>query len=63
LGQDTAVRVLQPRFYGNSEEKMKAGFREFHQTLHCDFMVAGRTVRLAFHRILFCVAVLRGRPS
>ena len=49
LGQDTAVRVLQPRFYDNSEEKMKAGFREFHQTLHCDFMVAGRTVRFAFH--------------
>lgn len=44
IGMDTAVRVLQPRFYDNSEEKMKVGFREFHQTLHCDFMVAGRTV-------------------
>jgi len=42
--QDTALRILHPRFYGNSTENMKKGLIELHKTNNCDFIVAGRMV-------------------
>lgn len=41
LGYDTAVRLLQPRFYGNNPQTLMAAFGEI-QALGCRFVVAGR---------------------
>lgn len=42
VGYDTAVRVLQPRFYGGSEEQMLAALGQIRE-MGCRFLVAGRT--------------------
>ncbi len=42
VGYDTAVRVLQPRFYGDDPEKMLAALTEIRDR-GCDFLVAGRS--------------------
>ncbi len=41
LGYDTAVRLLQPRYYQNSQENMLAALHEMGE-LGCRFLVAGR---------------------
>ncbi len=41
IGADTAVRIVQPRFYGNSEEKMAEALTRF-QAANCRFLTAGR---------------------
>jgi hypothetical protein len=41
VGFDTAVRILQPRYYHNSQQEMLAALAEI-QTLGCTFLVAGR---------------------
>jgi len=43
VGYDTALRILQKKYYNNSEEKMIAALDEF-RGLRCKFMVAGRMV-------------------
>lgn len=40
-GQDTAARIVQPRFYGNSEQEMLAALAEI-RSHGCSFLVAGR---------------------
>jgi hypothetical protein len=42
LGYDTAERVLQPRYYNDSQEEMLATLREIREH-GCRFLVAGRT--------------------
>lgn len=41
VGYDTAVRILQPRFYGDSTDNLHAALAELNE-LKCDFLVAGR---------------------
>jgi len=41
VGLDTAERILEPRFYAGSEERLKAALREFGAH-GCTFLVAGR---------------------
>lgn len=41
VGYDTAVRVLQPRFYGGNEEQMIAALAQIRER-GCRFLVAGR---------------------
>ena len=41
VGVDTAARVIQPRFYGGSEEAMRHALTELRQR-GCRFLVAGR---------------------
>lgn len=41
IGYDTAVRVIQPRYYGNSEENTLAALAEIRRN-GCRFLVAGR---------------------
>jgi len=41
VGYDTAVRILQPRFYGGDEAQMVTALGEIRQ-LGCNFLVAGR---------------------
>ncbi len=47
VGADTAIRLLETRFYQNSEEQMFASFNTLRQA-GCCFMVAGRLVRGQF---------------
>ncbi len=42
VGYDTAVRILQPRYYGNSVEDLEKAMDEI-KDLGCRFLVAGRT--------------------
>ncbi len=42
VGYDTAERVLQPRYYGNSPQKMMEALSEIRDS-GCRFLVAGRT--------------------
>lgn len=42
VGADTAARIVQPRFYGDSEERMLLALDEFRRH-GCRFLVAGRT--------------------
>lgn len=42
VGYDTAVRILQPRFYNNSESERDAALAEL-SGYGCSFLVAGRT--------------------
>jgi hypothetical protein len=42
VGADTAARIVQPRFYGDSPAKMAAALDELRR-LGCRFLVAGRT--------------------
>lgn len=42
VGVDTATRIAEPRYYGNSPEKMKAALAEI-RSLECRFLVAART--------------------
>lgn len=41
IGADTAARIVQPRFYGDSEERMLRALEEIRQR-GCRFLVAGR---------------------
>jgi len=41
VGADTAVRLVQKRFYNDSEEEMLASFEAVRKT-GCSFIVAGR---------------------
>jgi nicotinamide mononucleotide (NMN) deamidase PncC len=41
VGADTAARIVQPRFYGDSEERMVAALAAFRDQ-GCRFLVAGR---------------------
>jgi Cytidylyltransferase-like len=41
VGYDTAVRIFDPRYYGDSSEQMAAALREI-RTRGCSFLVAGR---------------------
>jgi hypothetical protein len=41
IGADTAARIVQPRFYGDSEERMAEGLARI-RALGCRFLVAGR---------------------
>jgi nicotinic acid mononucleotide adenylyltransferase len=41
VGSDTAERIVQPRFYGDSEEAMATALAEIRQR-QCRFLVAGR---------------------
>ena len=41
IGYDTAIRIFQPKYYGDSHEKMLAALAEI-QNLDCQFLVAGR---------------------
>lgn len=42
VGYDTAVRILHPRYYGNSHEALREALQEIND-LGCSFLVAGRT--------------------
>lgn len=42
VGYDTAVRILQPRYYGDSTEDLENALNEI-RNLGCRFLVAGRT--------------------
>src|SRR5262245_55953329 len=42
VGADTAARVVQPRFYGGSEEEMRRALGELRDR-GCRFLVAGRS--------------------
>lgn len=42
VGMDTAVRILEPRFYGGSESQMQRALERI-ATAGCQFVVAGRT--------------------
>ena len=50
VGADTAIRLLETRFYQDSEEKMFASFEALRQA-GCCFMVAGRLVKEQFTRL------------
>jgi Cytidylyltransferase-like len=41
VGADTAARIVQPRFYGNSEERMVEALARF-RAANCRFLTAGR---------------------
>lgn len=41
LGYDTAVRIVMPKYYGDSEARMAADFAELHAA-ECSFVVGGR---------------------
>ena len=41
VGADTAARIVQPRFYGDSAERMRAALEEI-RAAGCRFLVAGR---------------------
>jgi hypothetical protein len=50
LGYDTAVRLVQPRFYGDSEAEMRAALDEM-LGLRCRFLVAGRGDADGYHTL------------
>ncbi len=51
VGHDTAVRILQPRYYQNSRKKMLAALSEIRKQ-GCRFLVAGRVDdKGAFHHL------------
>ncbi len=47
VGYDTAVRILEPRFYGDSFERMTTALQQIRQAA-CSFLVAGRDHRGRF---------------
>ncbi|GJP86211.1 hypothetical protein CLOP_g16262 [Closterium sp. NIES-67] len=47
IGYDTAVRLLDPKYYGNSHESMMGVLHGIART-GCDFLVAGRLVGSTF---------------
>jgi Nicotinic acid mononucleotide adenylyltransferase len=47
VGYDTAVRLIAPRYYNNSEDEMLAAFAQLRQA-NCRFIVAGRLHEGAF---------------
>eukprot|EP00026_Physarum_polycephalum_P004978 Phypoly_transcript_05004.p1 GENE.Phypoly_transcript_05004~~Phypoly_transcript_05004.p1 ORF type:complete len:405 (+),score=73.53 Phypoly_transcript_05004:37-1251(+) len=47
VGYDTAVRIIQKKYYGDSEENMEKALHEFRDN-GCIFMVAGRLVEGVF---------------
>ena len=44
VGMDTALRLVDPVYYGGSVEEMYAALRKIHMDNGCDFAVAGRVV-------------------
>lgn len=50
IGVDTAERVVQPRFYGGSETRMREWLDELRQ-LGCRFLVAGRKMESTFRTL------------
>lgn len=50
IGYDTAERVIQPRFYDDSEQEMHAAFEEIESS-GCRFLVAGRKIEAVFHTL------------
>jgi hypothetical protein len=50
IGYDTAVRILDPRFYNRSEQKMLTAL-EAVGSLGCNFLVAGRLTDAGFQSI------------
>lgn len=51
VGADTAERIVQPRYYGDSAERMHAALAEI-RALGCRFVVAGRRDELGAFRCL-----------
>ncbi|WP_166819871.1 nucleotidyl transferase family protein [Thalassoroseus pseudoceratinae] len=47
VGFDTAIRILEPRFYGDSIPQMESAMRRIHNA-GCSFLVAGRHHRGGF---------------
>lgn len=47
IGADTALRLVEPRFYDSSEEKMLASFDKIREK-SCRFIVAGRLIKDEF---------------
>jgi len=41
VGHDTAIRIIQKKYYSDSEEKLQQALQELHN-LQCSFLVAGR---------------------
>ena len=41
IGYDTMTRLVDPRYYGDSPQRMRAALSELRD-LHCDFLIAGR---------------------
>lgn len=56
VGYDTAERILQPRYYQNSEEQLLAALTEIRQ-YGCRFLVAGRLDRQGAFRHLEDLAI------
>ena len=56
VGYDTAVRILEPRYYGNSVAQMEAALAEIAQQ-GCHFLVAGRLVNDGHFRDLADIAL------
>ncbi|MDA1165528.1 MAG: hypothetical protein O3B13_20720 [Planctomycetota bacterium] len=50
IGYDTAVRIIQPRFYCGSEQAMRDSLKAIG-ALGCRFLVAGRLTDSGFHSI------------
>jgi hypothetical protein len=50
IGWDTAVRLVQPRYYGDSEASMHAALEEMRE-LGTRFLVAGRAADGSFHTL------------
>jgi len=50
VGFDTARRLLEPRFYGDSDARMQAALDQLRQQ-GCRFLVAGRCIDGVFHTI------------
>lgn len=50
IGYDTAVRILEPRFYNQSKEEMQSAL-EAIGSLGCNFLVAGRLTNFGFQSI------------
>ena len=50
IGYDTAVRILEPRFYRDSEQEVRAAL-EAVGSLGCHFLVAGRLTESVFRSI------------
>ncbi len=50
VGFDTAERMLDPRYYGHSEEQMTQSFSELRD-LGCRFLVAGRVMHSQFETL------------
>jgi hypothetical protein len=48
VGYDTAVRILNPKYYEHSLDRMR-DFLEFVERRSCGFIVLGRAIEQRFH--------------